>query len=64
MIMPPCLISSTMVMTTLYTYCNSFFQKDNGLSDGKAISMTKNKYGFLVRFLYKLLNSSKSISDK
>ena len=46
-------------MITLYTYCNSLLRKHKGFSDGRVVSMTKNKYGFAVRFLYRLLYSSK-----
>ena len=39
------LISSSMVMSTIYTSFNRFFQKCNGSSDERVVSMTKIEYG-------------------
>ena len=54
------LILSLIVMVTLYSPYNRFLQKIKALSDGRALSVTKNKYESTVKFLYSLLNSWKS----
>ena len=42
-------------MSTLCTFSNSFFQKRNGLPDGRVVSMTKNEYFFWSMFSKMLL---------
>ena len=44
------LILLSMVMITLYTSSNRFFQKHNELSDRRVVSMTKNEYGCAAHF--------------
>ena len=46
-----------MVVITLRISSNRFFQKLNGLSDGRVVSMTKNEYGFAVPFMYSSVKS-------
>ena len=58
------LIISLMVRIILYTSSKRFFQKLNRVLDGKVVLMTKSKYGSVVYFLYSLLKSSNSMSDK
>lgn len=53
----PFLIISSMIMTVLRTSYNRFFRKRNGLYDGRVVSMTKNKHGSAVNFLYSSIKS-------
>ena len=46
-----------MVVITLRISSNRFFQKLDGLSNGRVASMTKNEYGFAVTFMYSSLKS-------
>ena len=50
--------------TVFCTSYNRFFQKRNGLSDGRVVSMTKNEYGSAVDFLYSSIRSLKLISNE
>ena len=55
------LILSLMFMTTPSKPSNKFIKESRVLSDGRVVSVTKNEYGFALKFLYSLLNSSKSM---
>lgn len=58
------LILSSSVTITLYTSSSRFFQKLKVLFDGRLVSMSENKYGFAVNFLYKCLYAPKSTWDE
>ena len=45
------MILSSIVMITLYISSNRFFPRRNGISNGRVVSSTKNKYGSAVNFL-------------
>ena len=58
------LILSSIVIPTLYTEFNRFFQRHKGIFDGRVVSLTNNENRSAVYFLKNLLNSSKSESDE
>ena len=47
-----------------YIYIKWFFLNLKGLSDGKAVSLTKKEYGAAVQILQILMKSLKSLSDE
>ena len=54
-------------MINFYILSKRFFLKCEELSDVRAVSITKKKKkknGFVVNYLYRFINSSKSISDE
>ena len=51
-------------MINAYIVSKRFFLKCKGLSDGRAVSITKNEYGSAVEFLWRFIKSWKSISDE
>ena len=53
----PSLILLSMIVITLYSCSNRFFQKPNGLTDGRVVPMTKNEHSFAVLFLCIALRS-------
>ena len=59
-----CNVSSSDYPITFFTPYNRFFQKHDGLSDGRVVLMTKNEYGSEVKFLHRLLKLLKSISGE
>ena len=51
-------------MILLYIYFKNFFLNFTGLSNGKVASPTKKEYGSVVHFLWILMKSLASVSDK
>ena len=47
-----------------YTRYNTFFQKRNGLSNGRVALMKKSENGSKAKFLYSLLKVLRSISGE
>ena len=57
-------ILSSIVMISFYILSKRLFLKGKGLSNTRVVSSAKKEYTFPVRFLKRLIKSSKSISDE
>ena len=58
------LILLSILMISCYIFSKRLFLKREELSDVRVESITKNKYGFAVHFLYTFIKSWKSISNE
>ena len=58
------LILSSIVMIIPFIFSETLSLKRKGLIDGRVISFTKKRYGFVGYFFEKFIKSSKSTSDQ